>query len=171
MDLSDVLDLVPEDVDMDSEEEQPVQALDMLGIAECVRQRRGRKDVRAVNRKGWIAKRKHVKVKQLHAQVLHFNRQGIARAQDHVMLAPAAKRRGKVRGQSGWRRWTPEAILKCAEANPLNSQRGNAPDGGSHAAACQSLGVYAGCVVAGQDEGLKAIVANSRERELRFFYN
>ena len=73
-----------------------------------------------------------------------FNRSGVARTQDHLMqadgLGPCGKngkstKPKKIKGSGKWKKWTPEAVLKSANANPLISGRNSGPEGAGHTAA------------------------------------
>ena len=88
-----------------------------------------------------------------HSLVHSFNRSGIARTRDHLMkadgLGPCAKngkksKPEKVKGKGRWKCWTPGAILRTANTNPLMPARNSAPEGAGHTSAGQArlINVY-----------------------------
>ena len=141
---------------------EPVEALsvrEMLRMVapSCTGRRNGRtKQLRA--------KSKRKLGLQQRAQVRTFAREGLARTADHCIMAVGAER-ARVKGSSGWRKWTAEAVLKASAANPMGSSRSAAPRGGSHNSAHQCGPITAECIVSGVEKGLDELKQASGKRK------
>ena len=106
--------------------------------------------------------------KRLAAQVRSFNRKGYARTVDYHMH-DKGQQPSKPKGKGGWKRWTPEAILKAGSSDPTATTRSSTIVGGSHAGVIHSRAILAQSVLAGQERGLAAIVEGARKRRLDFY--
>ena len=122
--------------------------------------------------------RRTVLDRQRAAQMITFNRTGQARTQDHIMVhshgirtkAEKARRlRVKGTGRSGFRKWTPEAILKTAFFDLASTSRAAKPSGGSPASVGYARAIVAGVIHKAQQAGLQNLVARSRQRKLKYF--
>ena len=130
-----------------------------------------------VTRKDGCAARQHS------AQVQTFHRQGLARTRDYQMMTPASAaagqgaqakklrwcRRAKVKGKSGFRKWTPEAILRSADSNPMSSARSSVPHGAGSASAGASMCIVAKVIHDAQLASQKELVELARKRPFRFW--
>ena len=74
-----------------------------------------------------------------------------------------------MKGRSGFRKWTPEAILKAAASNPMSSARSSVPDGGGSAGSGQATSIVAKVIHDAQLDYQKELVSQSRERPFRYW--
>ena len=118
-------------------------------------------------------RRRGLQEKQLNAQIHTFNRLGLAKTRDHHMrpMGGGKRKNLKVPGSAGWKRWSPEAILKSASTPATSTCRAMKAQGASPASALQTRAIKANAIVDAQDAGLAALVQQSRKRKLRFCIN
>ena len=112
-------------------------------------------------------KKRGIMVKQARAQMIRFNRNGMARTQDYVMYDPSQSMvipgRAKVRGSGAWK-WTLESLCRTAFAAPDRSTRSVIEGhGGSPASVISSRFVVARCICRGQSRAANRLAAVSKQ--------
>jgi hypothetical protein len=164
--VDEILQFVQDDDHGQDSDAVAVDGREVLAASRCRRQPSGRQ----LGQRCKVGA-KRCGARRLEAQIHTFNRAGQARTIDHRIIAPkkSQTQRGKSKGSSSWRKWTPECVLKAAEAIPTSSGRSGKPEGGSSRTALQCRHIEAQCVLIGQEEGLKGLVAQSRKRKFRFY--
>ena len=113
-------------------------------------------------------RKRRVGDRQLAAQMHTYNKQGHARTKDYNMQ-PKGRKGLTPKGKGGWKKWTPEAILKAGSSDPTATNRSSRIHGGSHTGTADSRAIHAETIVAGQERGLAAIAEGSRTRKLDFY--
>ena len=145
----------------DDGQELAENAMQVLALLRPLRE--GRKS--NLNSKRVKTRKRRVADRQLAAQVHTYNRQGHARTQDYNMQPKGQQKLEKPKGVGGWKKWTPEAILKAGSSDPTATNRSSRIQGGSHVGVSDSRAILAETIVAGQERGLAAIVDGLPHKE------
>ena len=102
--------------------------------------------------------------RKLHAQVLHHNRIGRARTQDHLLNPPSGKTGPfkiighKVKGKGAWKTWTADAVLRAGfKPGDVGSRTVAAELDGSHSHSRKCKQLVARVIIDGQQEGLRRL--------------
>ena len=127
--------------------------------------------------KKWGKKRQSTREKQSAAQALYYNTQGIPKTHDFVISGMARGRKNRKAsdmkkegcGKGGWKKWTPECILKTAAGAPTAPCRSLCPTGSAPGGPAACSKIISNIISEGQGRGLSDLVAQSHQSKFRFY--